>query len=655
MLVDDSAVFSADDDIGFDVDEATAIARETFGVQFLSPWQRFVIANVLDSARLAAARPGFSETGDDEAYCRGRQIVILPTGSGKSLCFLVPALLLDGATLVLYPLRALMEDQRRRMEEAGIECAILHGGQTAEERERVFARVAHGAKIILANPEVLQDERLVSRIAAHTISHVAIDEAHCVFEWGTSFRPAYLTLPRIVRALGATVVTAFTATASPAVLDEIGRIMFDGHFHLLRGEIDRPNIHYEVKYAYAKENAVLECAATCSRPMIVFCRTRKRAEHMARRLSEYAGRDAVRFYHAGMTDEEKRAAERWFFNSRNGIITATCALGMGMDKGNVRTVVHADAPEHLEDFCQESGRAGRNGDCARSIVIWSRADTARHERTDKRSRAWHMGAFALSRSCRRQLMLDYMGGEQAVCPGCDVCDAQKSGGGIDFRARDAEAVISFIRKNRRMFTRSEAARQLAASFNRECRSVFGKNVWEAKDISEILAQLAQERRIIICEGLWKNRLDVPPQEQLLFRLFGRLRLRLGFGRGGGSPDGHALDFFSVSNNFCAQIHVDKNDDCDDDDFGIFQNGESNFRYFGNRSVHASIFGRKCVKTDKDLRDGHFFARLSGRAAALRAAVRFSQGEDCGRNVLIGRKTSVQTESRQKPRRERNHR
>ena len=179
-----------DDDIGFDFDEATILAREKFGVQFLFPWQRFVIANILDSARLLAVDKNFSEQEDDEIYCRGRQIVLLPTGSGKSMCFLVPSLLLDGATLVFYPLLALMADQKRRMEEAGISCAIFRGGQSQQERERNFSLLENGAKVILANPEVLQSEKLLARLSSFKITHVAIDEAHCVFEWGSSFRPA---------------------------------------------------------------------------------------------------------------------------------------------------------------------------------------------------------------------------------------------------------------------------------------------------------------------------------------------------------------------------------------------------------------------------------------------------------------------------------
>ncbi|MBQ3671490.1 MAG: ATP-dependent DNA helicase RecQ [Treponema sp.] len=496
------------DDIGFDFDEATLIAREKFGVPFLFPWQRFVIANIVDSVRLCEAQPDFCDNEDDELYCRGRQIVLLPTGSGKSMCFLVPAMMLPGATLVFYPLLALMADQKRRMEEAGIQCAVFKGGQTAAERAENFSLLSAGAKVILANPEVLQNDGLLARLSLFKISHVAIDEAHCVFEWGSSFRPAYLQIAKIISRLGARVVTAFTATASPAVLGEIGNIIFGGHFHLLKSESDRANIHYSLMYAYAKEKAVLLCAATCRRPMIVFCRTRARAEEMAHILAEYFGRDKARFYHAGMTKEEKKETEQWFFDSEDGILAATCAYGMGMDKGNIYTVVHLDAPEHLENFCQEAGRAGRKGDDVQSILVWNYDDTVRHKNTDSQSRSFHMGEYALAGTCRRKIILDYLGGEEAECSGCDVCDAKKRGVELGTVAFDAEKVVEFVGKNRRIYTQEEIVRGLTAEFNRNYVGLFKKNVWEAGDISGILTQLFHEGRIKICGGIWKNRLDI---------------------------------------------------------------------------------------------------------------------------------------------------
>lgn len=514
-----------EDDIGFDVDEATKIARDNFGVKFLFPWQRFVISNIIDSARMKAENPEFSDNFDDEIYCRGRQIVLLPTGAGKSMCFLVPAMILEGPTLVFYPLIALMADQMRRMEDAGIPCVVFKGGQSSEERKNNFQQIKNGAKVILANPEVLQDENLVEKLSNCGISHVAIDEAHCASEWGDSFRPAYLTLGKIIQKLGVKIVTAFTATASPPVLHRVGEIIFDGHFHLLQSESDRSNIHYQVKYAYAKQKAALECAKTFRKPMIIFCGTRSRTEEMARILAEYFGAEKARFYHAGMTKEEKLATEKWFFESEDGILSATCAYGMGMDKGNIYTVVHLDAPEHLENFCQEAGRAGRKGDDVDSVLIWNHADLIRYRHAKIGSREKAMGIFALAKTCRRQIMLDYLGGEKAVCSGCDICDANRKGKSISYEASDAKFAFDFIKKNRRLYNMKELSKELTEKFNEEKLLVFGENVWETKDTAEILTQLLSEKRIRICGGLWKNLVDIEGKNpSVILRLIPRRHL-----------------------------------------------------------------------------------------------------------------------------------
>lgn len=505
-----------------DFDEASETARKNFNVKYLFPWQRLVISNILDAAKSAEKDSSFCENHDDEIFCRGRQIVLLPTGAGKSICFLVPSVLLSGPTLAIYPLVALMADQMRRMKEANIQAVIFKGGQTAEEREENFRLLENEkrAKVILANPEILQNEKIVSRLSKIGISHIAIDEAHCVCEWGDSFRPAYLTLGKIIKKLNVKIVTAFTATASPTVLNRVAEILFDGHFHLIQSASDRPNIHYEVRYAYAKQKAALKCAKTMLRPMIIFCGTRRRAEDMARLLADYFGYEKAKFYHAGMTKEEKLAVEKWFFDSDDGILAATCAYGMGMDKGNIYSVVHLDAPAHLENFAQEAGRAGRKGDNVNSVLIWNQADTKRWKNAKEGSREKATGNFALAKSCRRQIMLDYLGGEKAVCSGCDVCDARKTGKNLSYKADDAEIVLRFIRKNRRLYTREEATGEIEERLNKRDLKILGMNVWEAKDISEIFSQLLAERKIKICGFLWENRLDIsnPHEKSFILRI-----------------------------------------------------------------------------------------------------------------------------------------
>lgn len=492
-----------------DRDDMERVAWEAFGVRYLFAWQKLVIANIMDSAAAARAGERLADDSEGDLVCRGRQIVLLPTGAGKSLCFLVPALLLRGPTLVVYPLLALMADQMRRMQDGNVGAVMFRGGQGEVEREECFARIRSGAaRVIIANPEVLQDAALVRRLAGCRIAHVAVDEAHCVSEWGEQFRPAYLRLGDIIRTLGAPVVTAFTATASPPVLQRVREILFDGSAHLIQGDSDRPNIHYAMRFASAKQKAVLRVVAESARPLIVFCGTRARTERMARLLAEYVGYGHVRFYHAGMTKTEKDAVESWFFASDDGILTATCAYGMGMDKGNIRTVVHVDAPAHLENFVQEAGRAGRDGANAKSVLVWSHADDVRCRNAPPGSRERLMGDFARSMSCRRQFLLDQFAAEKVVCSGCDICDAARAGKPFSAVAGDAELVLRFIRRNRRLYTRDELVDHLADVLNGHDRALFGINVWEASDVEEMLSQLVGEGRVRICGRLWRGRVDV---------------------------------------------------------------------------------------------------------------------------------------------------
>lgn len=492
-------------------DEITLTAKNQFGVRYLFPWQRLVISNIIDCAK-AIEENSIVQADENDIICRGKQIVLLPTGAGKSLCFLTPAFLLKGPTLVIYPLLALMADQKRRMEQAGLECVVFKGGQSEQERTENFEKLKNGAKVILANPEVLQDEKLLSRIEECAVSHIAIDEAHCVSEWGDSFRPAYLTLGKIIKRLKVPLVTAFTATASSVVLNRVKEILFEGKAHLVQSTADRPNIHYEVWYAYAKKKAALKATVQFKKPMIVFCSTRRRTEDMARLLSAYYGAQKVRFYHAGLSKEEKDVVEKWFFDSKDGILTATCAYGMGMDKGNIYTVIHLDAPEHLENFIQEAGRAGRKGDNVNSILIWSHRDTARTKSSLESSREKVMKNLAFTRTCRRQFMLKEFTGEEVLCGGCDICDAEKSGKKISYTAQDEKFVFDFIKKNRRLLTQDECIGILCQKLNEKDSDFFKMNVWETKDCHEILNQLLAEQKIKKMGGLWKNRLETAKEK-----------------------------------------------------------------------------------------------------------------------------------------------
>ncbi|HSV56605.1 MAG TPA: DEAD/DEAH box helicase, partial [Magnetospirillaceae bacterium] len=235
------------------IDPVAEEARIRFGVEYLYPYQRLVIANVLDYAssfREASDHETISAAGEtdnpSEHPDRLRQVVLLPTGYGKSLCFQLPALLLAGLTLAIYPLRSLMADQARRLRTRGIPCAVLQGGVPPEDRENALDGIRSGrVRIALANPEILRSGSVLSVLRSVRIDHAVVDEAHCVAEWGDSFRPAYRDLGDLVRYLDPGAVTAFTATASPGILRRTAEVLFGGEpWRLVAGDPDRPNLRY---------------------------------------------------------------------------------------------------------------------------------------------------------------------------------------------------------------------------------------------------------------------------------------------------------------------------------------------------------------------------------------------------------------------------
>lgn len=481
----------------FPDDAVSRTAASAFGIPYLYPIQRLVIANILDAAREGQEEKAFS-----------RQVVLLPTGAGKSFCFLIPALLLDGPTLAIYPLLALMGDQKRKLDQAGIAYTYLAGSQDPESREAEFRKLEEGkARIIIANPEVLQGEAVLSRLAACGIAHVAVDEAHCVCDWGDSFRPAYLTLGKILDRLAPKAVTAFTATASEPVLARIKEILFDGEAHVIRGEADRPNILYSVINCLNKKKEALRLSASCPKPMIIFCGTRYKAEDMAREIAALqicaSGKSQVSFYHAGMEREEKKRAEAAFYSSSSGILCATCAYGMGVDKKDVRTVVHLECPMTVEEYAQESGRAGRDGKESSAILLWSPSDSRKFAEYGEGSRERKMLLYAQAGSCRRQILMETLGAAPVACSGCDVCG--RGGGPAPF-AEDGMRALRFIRKHRRLYGREELSAQLIKQLNKEDLPLFSISVWEHSDIELLLDGLEKEGLVRTCRFPWKGRI-----------------------------------------------------------------------------------------------------------------------------------------------------
>lgn len=512
-------------------DPATLAALENFGIKYLFPWQRLVVANIMDSYYSIKNAEKDKELID----CEGKQIVLLPTGAGKSLCFQIPAILMDGPTLVIYPLLALMSDQYRRMVEGGIKVVIFRGGQTEKEREENFQLLKEGAKIIIANPEVLASENLLEKLKNCNIAHVAIDEAHCVSEWGDSFRPAYLELGKILKKLEVPVVTAFTATASPEVLARISDVLFSGEAHIVRSESDRPNIHYYVKKVASKKTAALILAKTEERPMIIFCGTRSRTEDMAQELNTAFGTGTAKFYHAGLERDEKTKIEEWFFNQKDAVLCATCAYGMGVDKKDIHTVVHLDPPQTAEAYIQEAGRGGRDGSVANAILLWNNEDSKKFAEFKKGTRKAALGEFANTTECRRQVLLDALGAEQAVCSGCDICDMKnaknKNAKKIFFKSvtefykcanrhfsarimpswnvpDDEEIAYKIIELSKNYFTKDSFEDFYVKLMNKITIPFTNVNIWNYESFNEVFKQLLQKKRIVISKGFCKGKLKI---------------------------------------------------------------------------------------------------------------------------------------------------
>ncbi|MDE6685546.1 MAG: RecQ family ATP-dependent DNA helicase [Duncaniella sp.] len=301
---------------------------------------------------------------------------LLPTGGGKSLTFQVPAMMLSGVTLVITPLISLMKDQVDNLADRGIRAVYFHSGLTPREKDLALTRCRLGkAKIAYVSPERLQNERFIAELRTLSTSLIVVDEAHCISQWGYDFRPSYLRIASLRRLVGEDVpVLALTASATPEVTDDIMRHLSFDEPRVFARSFTRQNLSYIVRYTDNKEPMLLRILTSTTGCSIVYVRSRKRTLELARLLCE-AGISAEA-YHAGLTPEDKEERQDRWKSDRVRVMVATNAFGMGIDKPDVRLVVHFDLPSSLEEYYQEAGRGGRDGRESLAVIIASRSDKA---------------------------------------------------------------------------------------------------------------------------------------------------------------------------------------------------------------------------------------------------------------------------------------
>jgi RecQ family ATP-dependent DNA helicase len=337
---------------------------------------------LLERFGLRAFRPGQREAV--QAALDGRDsLVVMPTGGGKSLCYQLPALAGEALVVVVSPLIALMADQRRRLEQAGVNAAMLASGMEEGHNAQALRSISSGeARLVLAAPERFASRAFRETLATRKVGLFVVDEAHCVAEWGHDFRPDYLRLHDAIEALGRPAVMAATATATPRVAEEIAMRLGLRDWVAVRSGFDRPNLTFDVvglegKGAIARKRATLlhVLSRDEARPAIVYCGTRKDTEEVTALLVAH-GMAAVS-YHAGMSPETRRSSQEAFMSGRAEVVVATNAFGMGVDKADVRTVVHWALPTSLEAYYQEAGRGGRDGRPGRALLLASRMDLGR--------------------------------------------------------------------------------------------------------------------------------------------------------------------------------------------------------------------------------------------------------------------------------------
>lgn len=369
-----------------------------------------------------------------EAAIAGQDaLVIMPTGGGKSLCYQIPALVRDGLTLVISPLISLMKDQVDQLLNSGINAACLNSSMSIEAQMQTWQAIRDNSlKLLYVSPERVLMNDFIERLQYSQLALIAVDEAHCISQWGHDFRLEYAQLGRLKEIFLNVPVMALTATADDATRQDIlQRLALHNPFVYL-GSFDRPNIRYNLLEKHKSFNQLIQfLQSQKGQSGIIYCNSRKKVEEIAERLN--TSKISAAAYHAGLSNEIRSQVQEDFQRDNVQIVVATVAFGMGINKPNVRFVVHYDIPRNIESYYQETGRAGRDSLPAEALLLFDPSDLAwlykcleeKPEGEQKRieSHKLHaMGAFAEALTCRRLVLLNYFGeGRRQACGNCDIC------------------------------------------------------------------------------------------------------------------------------------------------------------------------------------------------------------------------------------------
>lgn len=448
--------------------KATEILKKYFGYESFREGQQELIDNIL----------------------KHRDVLgIMPTGAGKSICYQVPAVMLDGITLVISPLISLMKDQVGTLNQAGIRAAYLNSSLSyAQYRKALSLARGYTYKIIYVAPERLMSEEFLSFAKEMKISMVCVDEAHCVSQWGQDFRPHYLQIREFLQEMPQRpIISAFTATATMQVREDILQLLDMNDPYTITTGFDRKNLYFAVEKPKDKYQALLQYVKNNTEYAgIVYCLSRKTVEEVCERLCS-DGFAATR-YHAGLSDEERMRNQDDFIYDRKPIMVATNAFGMGIDKSNVRFVVHFNMPKNMESYYQEAGRAGRDGEAADCILLYSGKDVrlnqflieqgSGHEDMDEdtrmellqkeKDRLKSMTFYCTIPGCLRHYMLKYFGEErEGYCGNCSNCLTQYEEHDI---TQDAACLVECIRHSGERFGKTMIVDIVRGSANAKIKS-----------------------------------------------------------------------------------------------------------------------------------------------------------------------------------------